>query len=87
MSFRNISLSRVTRDLKEISDSPIKGVGIISLDNNPYKYIVNIRIMEGIYEGYCLQLILTIPDDYPISPPKILIYPGQLFDNNYHHHI
>ena len=87
MSFKTYSLSRVNRDIKEISDSPIKGVGIISLDNNPYKYIVNIRIITGIYEGYCLQLLLTIPNNYPISPPKILIYPGQPFGNNYHHHI
>ena len=87
MSSKNYSLSRVNRDIKEISKTPIKGIGIISLDNNPYKYIVNIRIMEGIYEGYCLQLLLSILENYPISPPKILIYPGQPFDNNYHHHI
>ncbi len=87
MSYKNFSLSRVNRDIKEITVSPINGVGIISLDNDPYKYIVNIMIMEGIYKGYCLQLLLTIPDNYPISPPKIMIYPGQPFDNNYHHHI
>ena len=48
MSYKNYSLSRVNRDIKEITNSPIKGIGIISLDNNPYKYIVNIRIMTGI---------------------------------------
>ena len=30
---------------------------------------------------------LTFPDNYPINPPKILIYPNQLFDNLYHHHV
>ena len=43
--------------------------------------------MSGIYVGYCIQLLLTFNDNYPIKPPKILIYPGQLFDGSYHHHI
>ena len=51
-------------------------VGIVSLDNDPMKYAVNMKIMSGIFEGYCLQLLLTFPDKYPIQPPKILIYPG-----------
>ena len=87
MSYKNTSLLRISKDIKEIQNSPIEGIGIVSLDNNPKEYIVNIRIMAGIYEGYCLQLLLTIPDNYPIFPPKILIYPGQPFDGTYHHHI
>ena len=87
MSIKNLSLKRIYKDIKEITESPIEGIGIVSLNNNPYEYIVNIRLMEGIYEGFCLQLLLTISDNYPISPPKILIYPGQIFDNTYHHHI
>ena len=43
--------------------------------------------MSGPYKDYCLQLLLTFPDTYPINPPKILIYPGQIFDNLYHRHI
>jgi len=43
--------------------------------------------MTGIYENYCLQLLLTFSEEYPIKPPEILIYPGQYFDNTYHHHI
>ena len=80
-------LKRINKDIKEIMTSPLEGIGIISLDNDPMKYIVNIRLMSGIYEGYCIQLLLTFTDNYPISPPKILIYPGQLLDNIYHHHI
>ena len=87
MSYKNTSLLRINKDIEEIEKSPIEGIGIVSLDNNPKEYIVNIRIMAGIYEGYCLQLLLTIPDNYPIFPPKILIYPGQPFDGTYHHHI
>ena len=87
MYSKNLSLNRINKDIKEIIKSPLEGIGITSLDNNPYEYIVNIRLMTGIYQGFCLQLLLTISDNYPISPPKILIYPGQFFDNSYHHHI
>ena len=84
---KNYSSLRINKDILEITKSPIEGIGIISLDNNPKEYIVNTRIMSGIYEGYCLQMLLTFPENYPIFPPKILIYPGQRFDNTYHHHI
>ena len=84
---KSLCLTRINKDLKEINKSPLEGIGIISLDNDPMKYIVNIKIMSGIYKGYCLQLLLTFSDDYPRRPPKILIYPGQLLDNTYHHHI
>ena len=84
---KKFSLQRIKRDLKEIHKSPLEGIGIISLDNDPMKYLVNIQIMSGIYEGYCLQLLLTISDNFPIKPPKILIYPGQYLDNTFHHHI
>ena len=83
----NLSIKRINKDIKEIEKYPIDGIGIISLNNDIMKYIVNIRIMSGIYEGYCIQLLLTFNDNYPIRPPKILIYPGQLFDGSYHHHI
>ena len=84
---KSLCINRINKDLKEITKSPLEGIGIVSLENDPKKYIVNIRIMSGIYEGYCVQLLLTFPDNYPIHPPKILIYPGQSLDNTYHHHI
>ena len=84
---KNLCLQRINKDLKEIINSPLEGIGIASLDNDPKKYVVNMKIMSGVYEGYCLQLLLTFSDNYPIKPPKILIYPGQYFDNIYHHHI
>ena len=84
---KSLCVNRINKDLKEIAKSPLEGIGIASLDNDPKKYIVNMRIMSGVFEGYCLQLLLTFPDQYPIKPPTILIYPGQYFDNTYHHHI
>ena len=86
-SGKALSLKRINKDMKEITKSPNEGIGIISLNNDPMKYIVNIRLMAGIYEGYCIQLLLTFSENYPSKPPKILIYPGQAIDGQYHHHI
>ena len=87
MKGRALAIKRINRDMKEITNFPIEGIGITSLDNDPMKYIVNIRLMNGIYTGYCVQLLLTFSDNYPSKPPKILIYPGQAIDGYYHHHI
>lgn len=88
MSSRNsFTLDRIKKDIEEISLSPIEGIGIASLDDNSMKYVVNICLVNGIYKGYCIQLFLTFPENYPLKPPNILIYPGQIFDNKYHYHI
>ena len=88
MSARNsFSLNRIKKDIEEISLSPIEGIGISSLEDSSMKYVVNICLLKGIYKGYCIQLFLTFPDNYPLSPPTILIYPGQLFSSKYHYHI
>ena len=87
MYSKNLSTKRISNDIKEIYKNPIEGIGIVSLDNDIMKYIVNIMLLSGPYKDYCLQLLLTFPDNYPVNPPKILIYPNQLFDNLYHHHI
>ena len=82
-----IAIKRINKDMKEITKSPVEGIGIVSLDGDPMKYVVNIRIMSGIYEGYCVQLLLTFTDTFPTKPPKILIFPGQAISGTYHHHI
>ena len=48
---KNLCLQRITKDLKEITNSPLEGIGIASIDNDPKKYVVNMRIMSGVYEG------------------------------------
>ena len=87
MNSKNLSIKRISNDIKELYQNPIEGIGIISLNNDIKKYIVNIMLLTGPYKYYCLQLLLTFPENYPIKPPKILIYPEQLFDNLYHRHI
>ena len=81
------AIRRINKDIREITKNPVEGIGIASLDNNPMKYVINMRLMNGPYEGYCVQLLLTFTNDYPRKPPKILIYPGQAIDGQYHHHI
>ena len=87
MSGKSIAIKRINKDIKEITKSPIEGIGIVSLGDDPFQYIVNIKLMEGPYKNYCVQLLLTFPETYPTKPPKILIYPGQSIDGQYHHHI
>ena len=82
-----ISLKRIEKDIKEISNNPMTGIGIVKYENDFMKYIVNIKLLNGIYEGYCLQLLLTFSEYYPVKPPKILIFPNQEFSGTYHHHI
>ena len=87
MNTKILSIKRMNNDIKEIYQNPIEGIGIVSLDNDIMKYLVNIMLLSGPYKDYCIQLLLTFPDNYPINPPKVLIYPGQLFNNLYHHHV
>ena len=82
-----ISLKRINKDIQEISKNPIEGIGIIQYENDFMKYIINIKLMNGIYKGFCLQLLLTFTENYPTNPPKILLFPGQNFDHNFHHHV
>ena len=82
-----ISMKRIERDIAEITKNPMKGIGIVKYEDDFMKYIVNIKLLNGIYEGYCLQLLLTFTEYYPVKPPKILIFPNQEFGGIYHHHI
>ena len=71
--------------MKDIQENPLEGIEITSINNDPKKYVVNIKLMSGPYEGYCFQLLLTIPNIYPIKPPQIIIYPFQKIIHHYHH--
>ena len=87
MKGKSLALKRISKDLKEIKTNPLEGIGVESLLNDSMRYIVNIKLLQGPYTNYCVQLLLTFPDNYPSKPPKILIYPNQAIDGQYHHHI
>ena len=82
-----IAMKRISKDISEITKNPVKGIGIVQYEDDSMKYIVNIKILNGIYEGYCLQLLLSFSEYYPTKPPKIQIFPNQAFSQTYHHHI
>ena len=87
MSKRLIAIKRVTNDMKELNKCPLEGIGIAQIDNDPLKFVVNIELMSGPYIGYKVQLLMTMSENYPINPPKLLIYPNQMIGEHYHHHI
>ena len=53
-----LAIKRINKDLKEINNNPLEGIGIVSLNNDPMRYVINMRLMTGPYEGYCVQLLL-----------------------------
>ena len=59
---RTIALKRISKDIQEITKNPVEGIGITQYENDFLKYIVNIKLMNGIYKGFCLQLLLTFSD-------------------------
>ena len=87
MSIPSLAKMRINKDMKEIINNPLEGIGIAPIDDSLMRYVINMRLMAGPYEGYCVQLLLIFSDNYPTKPPKILIYPNQGINGNYHHHI
>lgn len=87
MSKRITALKRINKDLLEITQSPLEGIGIGSINEDPMIFAVNIELMCGPYKGYKTQLKMTITEEYPMKPPKVLIYPNQAMGNNHNHRI
>ena len=87
MTTRSIALKRISNDLKELAKSPLEGVGIAQMVDDPMKYVINMELMTGPYLGYKVQLLMTIFEDYPIKPPKLEIFPNQAINSGYHGHI
>jgi ubiquitin-protein ligase len=82
-----IALKRIANDMKELAKCPLEGIGIASIENDPMKFVVNMELMAGPYEGYKVQLLMTMNDEYPIKPPEMQIFPDQLIVMGFHSHI
>ena len=54
MNSKILSIKPLNNDIKEIYQNPIEGIGIVSLDNDIMKYIVNIMLLSGPYKDYCI---------------------------------
>ncbi|CAK4125129.1 unnamed protein product [Aphanomyces euteiches] len=65
--------------------APIPGVSISMLEGD--KFHVNTKVLEGPYEGISVHWELTIPADYPHSPPFGRMAPGYAFNTEHHHHV
>ena len=58
MKGKSLALKRINKDIKEITTNPIEGIGIVSLLNDPMKYIVNIKIItRTLYKLLCSTII------------------------------
>ena len=71
------SLTIIKENLKELIVYPIEGIGIGKERDNYFNYVINIKIMKGIFKGYFIQMLIMFPSKFPIKPPTILIYPEQ----------
>lgn len=92
MNINSIEIkNKIYRDLHELSIHPIEGIGILLLPNNKnniQEFIINIRLMSGIFEGYYIQILMRLSENFPFTPPQFLIFPNQLlyFYHNYIFH-
>ena len=86
MSNIRIAIKRLSKDIKEIEEDPQPGIGVGPFSENPYFYVANIQLRDGPYKGLIIQLKVFFPNEYPIKPPQITLFPGQI-DHFYHHHI
>ncbi|MBQ7621408.1 MAG: hypothetical protein IJV02_03240, partial [Candidatus Methanomethylophilaceae archaeon] len=71
-----------------LAKCPLEGIGVSMIDSDQMQFVVNMQLMTGPYEGYKVQLLMTMSEEYPIKPPKMLIYSGQRIGmGGFHHHI
>jgi len=68
---QNYAQKRLLRDLKELQNHPLIGIGAIPEDKNIFVWHVNMRSNDGIYSQIYVHLIITFNQDYPKSPPKV----------------
>ena len=48
MTTRSIALKRISNDLKELAKSPLEGVGIAPMVDDPMKYVINMEYDRSI---------------------------------------
>ena len=74
---KTICLNKIYDDLREIVYNPIEGVNII-LNEDPMEMKGSIKLIDGNFKDFIINLMIKFSFDYPIIPPKLLIYPSQL---------
>jgi len=78
------ALKRIKRDYLEVINDPCPGIGFVRKDvNDDFTYLVNIKILHGIYEEILFQLEMYVPKTYRMDPPNMLILPDQPFGHEH----
>ena len=54
MSIPSLAKMRINKDMKEIINNPLEGIGIAPIDDSLMRYVINMRLMAGHYKGYCI---------------------------------
>ena len=79
---KTVCLNRIYDDIRDIVFNPIEGINI-SLYDNPLELNGNITLIDGIFKGIIIKLIIKFSFDYPHIPPKLLICPSQTIIYNH----
>jgi ubiquitin-protein ligase len=81
-----LAIKRLMNDIKELQENPQTGIGFGPYSENPFEYVANIQIKEGPYKNIIVQFKMAFPQEYPIKPPTLSIFPDQI-DHFFHHHV
>ena len=60
------ALKRSTKDYKEITENPQRGIAVQQLEDDCFSFLVNIEVISGPYIGIKLHMFLKISENYPI---------------------
>jgi len=69
------AVKRLMYDLKEIQRENLTNIAVAPEEGNVFKWHVNIKPMQGLFQNVYIHLILEFPDNYPSSPPVIKLLP------------
>lgn len=66
------AMKRINREITEISENEIEGLEISPIEGNIQKFKAKIKGPENSpYQDGTYELQIDIPNNYPLSPPKI----------------
>jgi len=67
-----MALRRLTKEAQNVMNNPIHGITAIPREDNVYIWDIILNGPRNTpYEGGVFYGILTLPDNYPFSPPKV----------------
>ena len=66
--------ARITREIQKLKTEPLEGViSAVSHETNSHRFLIKMAgPPSSPYAGGVFNLELFLPEDYPMSPPKVL---------------